>query len=148
MLRSMSRAFSPASCNAAKHDPRLRNFLVAEWNISLFSRSGPGSLFRSLQGDLFAHLVPSLPTAQLDTLPVHRSESPAPHRLACAAVGEGCILRSQGEGMRMFSNRLGKLGKPALPLAMATVMVAGTALSSTTAAAATSASRTVSSSVA
>ena len=50
--------------------------------------------------------------------------------------------------MRLFSNRLGTLGKPAVPLAMATFMVGGTALSSMAAAAATSASRTVSSSVA
>jgi len=50
--------------------------------------------------------------------------------------------------MRLFSNRLGTLGKPAVPLAMATFMVGGTALSSMAADAATSASRTVSSSVA
>ena len=50
----------------------------------------------------------------------------------------------------MFCKGLAELRKSALPLALATMMVAGTyvALSSTTAAAATSASRTLSSSAA
>src|ERR1039458_8035691 len=52
------------------------------------------------------------------------------------------MIRSQGEGVRMICKGLRKLQKSALPLAMATMMIAGTyvAASSTTAAAATAAS--------
>src|ERR1700677_4140155 len=52
------------------------------------------------------------------------------------------MVRSQGEGVRMFCTGLIQLRKSALPLAMAVVILAGTsiALTSITAAAATSAS--------
>src|ERR1700735_4543000 len=53
------------------------------------------------------------------------------------------MIRSQGEGVRMICKRLRKLQRSVLPLATATLMIAGTyvAASSTTASAATSASR-------
>src|ERR1700722_15341791 len=52
------------------------------------------------------------------------------------------MIRSQGEGVRMICKRLRKLQRSVLPLAPATVVIAGTyvAASSTTASAATSAS--------